>query len=80
MTIIEDAQYIAPKGLSDKTKISTYIEVIALLLRGTGECLVSTATRPDVSEEILANCGILITFKNHAQKETLRKLLILLIP
>lgn len=75
MTIIEDAQYFAPKGLSDKTKISTYIEDIALLLRGTGECLISIATRPDVSEEILANCGVLITFKNHAQKETLRKLL-----
>lgn len=75
MTIIEDAQYFAPKGLSDKTKISTYIEDIALLLRGTGECLISIATRPDVSEEILANCGVLITFKNHMQKETLRKLL-----
>ncbi|TKJ23932.1 MAG: hypothetical protein CEE43_01855 [Promethearchaeota archaeon Loki_b32] len=75
MTIIEDAQYFAPRGLSDKTKISTYIEDIALLLRGTGECLITIATRPDVSEEILANCGVLITFKNHMQKETLRKLL-----
>jgi hypothetical protein len=75
MTIIEDAQYFAPRGLSDQTKISTYIEDIALLLRGTGECLVSLATRPNVSEEILANCGVLITFKNHMQKDLLRKLL-----
>ncbi len=75
MTIIEDAQYFAPRGLSDQTKISTYIEDIALLLRGTGECLISLATRPNVSEEILANCGVLIAFKNHMQKELLRKLL-----
>jgi len=75
MTIIEDAQYFAPKGLSDQTKISTYIEDIALLLRGTGECLISLATRPNVSEEILANCGVLVTFKNHIQKEFLCELL-----
>ena len=75
MTIIEDAQYFAPRGLSDQTKISTYIEDIALLLRGTGECLISLATRPNVSEEILANCGVLVTFKNHIQKEFLCELL-----
>ncbi len=75
ITIIEDAQYFAPKELSIQTKLTIYLEDIALLLRGTGECLISIATRPNISEEILANCGVLITFKNHLQKGLLSTLL-----
>lgn len=75
LTIIEDAQYFAPKNLSNQTKLSSYLEDIALLQRGTGECLVTLATRPDISEEILANCGVLVTFKNHMEKEFLSKML-----
>ncbi len=41
ITIIEDAQYFAPERLSQRTKLTSYIEDIALLLRGTGECLIS---------------------------------------
>ena len=55
ITIVEDAQYFAPKDKSSQTKISSYLEDIALLQRGTGECLISIATRPNVSAEILAN-------------------------
>jgi hypothetical protein len=55
ITIIEDAQYFAPQGLLKKSKLTTYLEDIALLQRGTGECLVTLATRPDISKEILAN-------------------------
>jgi hypothetical protein len=69
LTIVEDAQYFAPKDLTRQSKISTYLEDIALLQRGTGECLISIATRPQVSEEILANCGVLAVFKNHMEKE-----------
>ncbi|MFW9972677.1 MAG: helicase HerA domain-containing protein, partial [Candidatus Odinarchaeota archaeon] len=75
ITIVEDAQYFAPKDISSQTKITSYLEDIALLQRGTGECLISIATRPNVSEEILANCGVLVTFKNYMAKEFLSKLL-----
>ncbi|MFX1395093.1 MAG: helicase HerA domain-containing protein [Promethearchaeota archaeon] len=75
ITIIEDVQYFAPKNLTKQTKLTTYLEDIALLQRGTGECLISIATHPDISEEILANCGGLIVFKTHMQKEFLCELL-----
>jgi len=75
ITIIEDTQYFAPKDLTRKNKLTSYLEDIALLQRGTGECLISLATHPDISEEILANCGVLICFKTHIAKEFLCKLL-----
>jgi len=75
ITIVEDTQYFAPKDLTRKNKLTTYLEDIALLQRGTGECLISLATHPDISEEILANCGVLICFKTHIAKEFLCKLL-----
>ena len=75
ITIVEDAQYFAPKDLMKQTKLSTYLEDIALLQRGTGECLISIATHPDISQEILANCGALICFKTHMQREFLCELL-----
>ncbi len=75
ITIIEDTQYFAPKDLTRQNKLTTYLEDIALLQRGTGECLISLATHPDISEEILANCGVLICFKTHMEKEFLCKLL-----
>jgi len=55
--------------------LTTYLEDIALLQRGTGECLISIATRPQVSEEILANCGVLIVFKSYMQRKLLAELL-----
>ncbi len=75
ITIIEDAQYFASQSTTKRSTVSAYIEDIALLLRGTGECLISLATRPAVSPEILANCGIFITFQNHIQKLNLQGLL-----
>ena len=63
ITIIEDAQYFAPQGLTKKSKLTSYLEDIALLQRGTGECLITIATRPNISKEILANNGVVITFK-----------------
>jgi len=75
LTIIEDAQYFAPQGLIKKSKLTSYLEDIALLQRGTGECLITLATRPDISKEILANNGIVLTFKNHIEKEIMCELL-----
>ena len=75
ITIIEDAQYFAPQDLIKKSKLTTYLEDIALLQRGTGECLITLATRPDISKEILANNGIVLTFKNHIEKEIMCELL-----
>ena len=75
ITIIEDAQYFAPQNLINKSKLTTYLEDIALLQRGTGECLITLATRPDISKEILANNGIVLTFKNHIEKEIMCELL-----
>ncbi len=75
ITIVEDAQYFAPRDLSYQTKVTSYLEDIALLQRGTGECLISIATRPNISEEIIANCGILIIFKNHMQRSFISELL-----
>ncbi|MFX1277150.1 MAG: ATP-binding protein [Promethearchaeota archaeon] len=74
-TIVEDAQYFAPQDLVKKGKLTTYLEDIALLQRGTGECLITLATRPDISEEILANCGVLVSFKNHLERNILSRLL-----
>ncbi|MFX1531447.1 MAG: ATP-binding protein [Promethearchaeota archaeon] len=75
LTIIEDAQYFAPQDLMKKNKLTTYLEDIALLQRGTGECLITLATRPDISKEILANNGIVLTFKNHLEKDIMCELL-----
>ncbi len=75
ITIIEDAQYFAPQDLIKKSKLTTYLEDIALLQRGTGECLMSLATRPNISSEILANCGVLVSFQSHMQKDLIQELL-----
>ncbi|MFX0072917.1 MAG: ATP-binding protein, partial [Candidatus Hermodarchaeota archaeon] len=75
VTIIEDAQYFAPQELSARTKLTSYIEDIALLLRGTGECLITLATRPNISKEILSNAGVLVCFQLHMQKDLMKQLL-----
>lgn len=75
ITIIEDAQYFAPQNTMKKNKLTTYLEDIALLQRGTGECLITLATRPDISKEILANNGVVLTFKNHIEKDIMCELL-----
>ncbi len=75
ITIVEDAQYFAPQDLLKKSKLTTYLEDIALLQRGTGECLITLATRPNISREILANNGVVLTFKNHLEKDVMCELL-----
>ena len=75
ITIIEDAQYFAPQDITKKSKLTSYLEDIALLQRGTGECLITIATRPNISKEILANNGVVLTFKNHIEKDIMCELL-----
>jgi len=75
LTIIEDAQYFAPQDLVKKSKITSYLEDIALIQRGTGECLITLATRPNISKEILANNGVVVTFKNHIEKDIMCELM-----
>ncbi len=75
LTIVEDIQYFAPKDLTRQNKLTSYLEDIALLQRGTGECLISLATHSNISEDILANCGVLVCFKTYMEKEFLCKLL-----
>jgi hypothetical protein len=75
ITIIEDAQYFAPQDTTRKSKLTSYLEDIALIQRGTGECLITLATRPNISKEILANNGIVLTFKNHIEKDIMCELM-----
>lgn len=75
MICIEDAQYFAPQDIMKKSKLTTYLEDIALLQRGAGECLITLATHPDISKEILANWGVLVSFQNHLEKDIIGELL-----
>ncbi len=61
--------------MTKKSKLTSYLEDIALLQRGTGECLITIATRPNISKEILANNGVVVTFKNHIEKDIMCELL-----
>ncbi len=38
-----------------KSKLTSYLEAIALLQRSAGECLITIATRPNISKEILSS-------------------------
>jgi hypothetical protein len=75
ITIVEDAQYFAPQSSANNNNVTSYLEDIALLQRGTGECLITLSTRPSISKEILANNGIVLSFKNHLEKDIMCELL-----
>jgi len=75
LTIVDDATYFMPKDSAKGDKISTYLEDIALLQRGTGESLITIATRPDISENILANAGVVIGFSTHFKKRKFAEIL-----
>ncbi|MHA1750353.1 MAG: ATP-binding protein [Promethearchaeota archaeon] len=77
ITIIEDVQYISKKIDKKNAFISTYFEDIALIQRGTGEVLISISTRPDISQDVLSNCGLVVCFQTKI-REDIKKLLSLL--
>ncbi len=62
IVIIEDAQFLIPSVFREVPETSL-VEDIPLLLRGVGESLITIATRPEVSSDIIANSGVKITFK-----------------
>lgn len=64
ITIIEDSQYFSQSPIKSSSGRASYFEDIALLLRGTGEVLVSISTRPDVSNNVLSNCGLVVAFQS----------------
>ncbi|MHA1718292.1 MAG: ATP-binding protein [Promethearchaeota archaeon] len=69
LTIFEDASYIASKKMLETTKISTYLEDIAMLLRGKGEALITLTTTLDISKNIIRNSGSKFFFKFNEKNE-----------
>ncbi|MBD3352304.1 MAG: DUF87 domain-containing protein, partial [Candidatus Lokiarchaeota archaeon] len=62
-TVIEDSIFFSSDSNTKLHKNTSYIEDMALLLRGTGECLFTINTRPTISENVMANAGVLISFQ-----------------
>lgn len=75
LTIVDDATYFMPQEGSKHDKISSYLEDIALLQRGTGESLMTITTRPDISENILSNAGVVVGFATNFKRDGLAELL-----
>nr|MDO8114505.1 DUF87 domain-containing protein [Candidatus Sigynarchaeota archaeon] len=73
ITIIDDSQFFSKSKRLDRSKDTNYFEDIALLLRGTGEVLIAISTRPDISEDVLSNCGLIVCFQTKF-KEDIEKL------
>lgn len=73
ITFVDDAQYFSRSRGITATRETNFIEDIALLLRGTGEVLVTISTRPDISEDVLSNCGLIVCFQTKF-KEDIQKL------
>ena len=74
-TLIEDSQFLLSQKASNKTVTSSHLEDFALLLRGTGECLITINTRPTISEDVMANAGVIISFQLNFDQNLMGKLL-----
>ncbi len=74
-TLIEDSQFLLSQKSTNHLKSSTYLEDFALLLRGTGECLITINTRPTISEDVMANAGVIISFQISYDQQLMGKLL-----
>lgn len=72
LVVIEDAQFLIPQVLREVPETSL-IEDIPLLLRGVGEALITIATRPEVSSDIIANSGVKISFKSPYDSQRIAK-------
>lgn len=71
LTIFEDASYLSSRKLLESSKLSSYLEDIALLLRGKGEALISITTTLDISRNIIMNAGSKFFFKFNEKPEEL---------
>lgn len=74
-TLIEDSQFLLSQKHSQNSPSSSYLEDFALLLRGTGECLITINTRPTISEDVMANAGVIISFQLNYDQKMMGKLL-----
>lgn len=63
ITIFEDCSYLASKKVLELSKLTSYLEDIALLLRGKGESLITITTTLDISKNIILNSGSKFFFK-----------------
>ncbi len=69
LTIFEDVSYLSSRKLLETSKLSSYLEDIALLLRGKGEALISITTTLDISKNIILNAGSKFFFKFNEKPE-----------
>jgi hypothetical protein len=76
-TIIEDSQFFISQNSVRSQVRTNYLEDFALLLRGTGECLININTRPNISEDIMANAGVVISFQLSYDQKMMGRLLAL---
>ncbi|MHC1590792.1 MAG: ATP-binding protein, partial [Candidatus Helarchaeales archaeon] len=69
LTVIEDAQLLVPSILRELSE-TTLGEDIPLLLRGVGESMISIATRPEISSDIVSNSAVKISFRLTEKTDT----------
>ncbi|MHA1382649.1 MAG: ATP-binding protein [Candidatus Helarchaeota archaeon] len=71
IVILEDSQLLVPEILREVPE-TTLGEDIPLLLRSVGEAMISIATRPRISPDIISNSAIKVTFKLNQADDTLK--------
>jgi len=72
IVVIEDSQLLIPSIFREVPETSL-VEDIPLLLRGVGESLITIATRPEISSDIIANSGVKIAFKSPYDSQKIAK-------
>ncbi len=71
IVILEDSQLLVPEVLREVPE-TTLGEDIPLLLRSVGEAMISVATRPQISPDIISNSAIKVTFKLNQADDTIK--------
>ncbi|MFX0133629.1 MAG: ATP-binding protein, partial [Candidatus Hodarchaeota archaeon] len=71
IVILEDSQLLVPEVLREVPE-TTLGEDIPLLLRSVGEAMISIATRPQISPDIISNSAIKVTFKLNQADDTIK--------
>lgn len=71
IVVLEDSQLLVPEILREVPE-TTLGEDIPLLLRSVGEAMISIATRPQISPDIISNSAIKVTFKLNQADDTLK--------
>jgi len=61
--VIEDSQLLLPAILREVAETNLG-EDIPLLLRGVGQSMITIATRPEISPDIISNSGIKVSFRS----------------